>query len=185
MKFGRDDYNKRIIDTENKIPVDEPVFLLRAQDKFAPELLLRWAMKVRLEGGDPNVAAEAEGHAQKMLDWQKIHGSKTPDMYRDSKEKQFIADKLKDILYNSSKLNINELTTWLGKYYDTSDPNNLMVLMPVDLKDEARGKVVDDLSYEDFDIDDDQNLRAFKAKVIVYFNGSTHKVLKDKIQYGS
>ena len=29
MKFTREDYNKRIIDKEGKIPEDEPVFLLR------------------------------------------------------------------------------------------------------------------------------------------------------------
>lgn len=186
MKFGRDDYNKRIIDTENKIPVDEPVFLLRAQDKFAPKLLLQWAMEVRLAGGDPKVASEAESHAQEMLNWQKIHGSKTPDMYRDSKEKQFIADKLNQILYQSdSKLNISELTTWLDKYYDSTDPSKLMVLMPMDLKESSRGKQCNELEYDDFELDDDQNLKAFKAKLIVYFNGTSHKVLKDEIKNGS
>ena len=53
MKHARNDYNGRIVDLQNKIPEDEPVFLLRAQDKLAPELLLQWAMKLRLLGGDP------------------------------------------------------------------------------------------------------------------------------------
>jgi len=186
MKFGREDYNKRIIDTENKIPVDEPVFLLRAQDKFAPKLLLQWAMEVRLAGGDPKVAAEAEEHAQNMLDWQKVHGSKNPDMYRDSKEKQFIASKICSMLYEStSKLNITELTSWLDKYYDSSDPTKLMVLMPIDLKDSSKSKSCEELEYDDFNLDDDQNLKAFKAKLIIYFNGTSHKVLKDEINYGS
>lgn len=35
MKHAREDYNKRIVDLENLIPEDEPVFLLRGQDEFA------------------------------------------------------------------------------------------------------------------------------------------------------
>jgi len=35
MKFTREDYNQRIIDKAGKIPEDEPVFLLRAQDVHA------------------------------------------------------------------------------------------------------------------------------------------------------
>jgi hypothetical protein len=43
-------------------PVDEPVFLLRGQDKFAPSLLLRWASKLRLSGGNPVMASMVEEH---------------------------------------------------------------------------------------------------------------------------
>lgn len=42
MLHQRDDYN-RTQDPENKIPKNEPVFLLRAQDKFAPDMLLQYA----------------------------------------------------------------------------------------------------------------------------------------------
>jgi len=79
MIHARKDYN-RIQDPENKIPVDEPVFLLRGQDKFAPELLLRWSAKLRLNGGQPEVAELVERHAQRMIRWQEIHGQKLPDM---------------------------------------------------------------------------------------------------------
>jgi len=79
MKHARADYN-RIQDPENKIPENEPVFLLRGQDVFAPELLLRWAAKLRLGGGDPAMAILVENHAQEMIDWQKIQGCKVPDM---------------------------------------------------------------------------------------------------------
>lgn len=39
MKYAREDYNQRIIDTENLIPDDEPVFLFRGQDELAPQVL--------------------------------------------------------------------------------------------------------------------------------------------------
>jgi hypothetical protein len=69
MIHARKDYN-RIQDPQKKIPENEPVFLLRGQDKFAPELLLRWAAKLRLDGGDPNMAQMVETHAQAMIEWQ-------------------------------------------------------------------------------------------------------------------
>lgn len=69
MRHARRDYD-RIQDPENKIPEDEPVFLLRGQDPLAPELLLRWAAKLRLKGGQPAMARLVEDQAQAMLDWQ-------------------------------------------------------------------------------------------------------------------
>jgi hypothetical protein len=79
MLHARPDYN-RIQDPENKIPQDEPVFLLRGQDNMAPELLLRWAAKLRLQNGDPKMAQMVEEHAQKMIEWQKSIKSKRPDL---------------------------------------------------------------------------------------------------------
>lgn len=79
MIHARKDYN-RIQDPENKIPENEPVFLLRGQDKFAPELLLRWAAKLRLDGGDPEMARLVEEHAQSMIGWQKYGKVKQPDL---------------------------------------------------------------------------------------------------------
>lgn len=79
MKHFRADYN-RIQDPLNLIPEDEPVFLLRGQDILAPELLLRWAAKLRLMGGDPNMAKIVEDGAQEMIEWQKNHKNKLPDL---------------------------------------------------------------------------------------------------------
>ena len=79
MLHARKDYD-RIQDPENKIPEDEPVFLLRGQDLFAPPLLLRWAAELRLSGGDPKMARMVEDHAQLMLDWQMTTASKVPDL---------------------------------------------------------------------------------------------------------
>lgn len=78
MKFTRDDYNKRIVDKANKIPEDEPVFLLRAQDKYAPSTL-RFYAKLLEEDGNTEMAEELRAHARNMIVWQKSVKVKTPD----------------------------------------------------------------------------------------------------------
>ena len=85
MKHARKDYD-RIQDPDNIIPVNEPVFILRAQDKFAPELLLRWAAKLRLNGGDPEMARIVEDPAQEMIEWQKNVKVKVPDLPKEEDE---------------------------------------------------------------------------------------------------
>lgn len=81
MKHFREDYNA-IQDTTGllNIPDNEPVFLLRAQDKLAPSLLLRWAAELRLQGGDSEMARIVEDGAQEMIEWQKDIKSKLPDL---------------------------------------------------------------------------------------------------------
>jgi hypothetical protein len=78
VKFTRDDYNKRIIDTEGKIPANEPVFLLRAQDKYAPDTLRFYANQLK-EDGNIAMAEELFAHAREMLLWQKSVRVKPPD----------------------------------------------------------------------------------------------------------
>ena len=78
MKFTRDDYNRRIIDTENRIPADEPVFLLRAQDALAPDTL-RFYAKLLKENGNTTMAEELLAHARSMIVWQKSVKVKQPD----------------------------------------------------------------------------------------------------------
>jgi hypothetical protein len=78
MKFTRDDYNRRIIDTENRIPVDEPVFLLRAQDVYAPSTL-RYYAKLLEEDGNTEMAEELRMHARQMVVWQKSVRVHIPD----------------------------------------------------------------------------------------------------------
>lgn len=73
MKHLREDYNVRIQDAANIIPANEPVFLLRGQDIFAPGLLLDWAKQLRLAGGDPEHARKVEDWAQEMIVWQKAN----------------------------------------------------------------------------------------------------------------
>ena len=79
MIHARPDYN-RIQDPTNHIPLNEPVFLLRGQDPLAPELLLLWAAKLRLAGGEPAMATMVENHAQRMIDWQARNITKIPDL---------------------------------------------------------------------------------------------------------
>jgi hypothetical protein len=78
MKFTRDDYNRRIIDKEGKIPEDEPVFLLRAQDVYAPSTL-RYYAKLLEEDGNTEMAEELRVHARQMVVWQKSVRVHIPD----------------------------------------------------------------------------------------------------------
>jgi hypothetical protein len=78
MLFTRDDYNKRIIDKAGKIPQDEPVFLLRAQDVHAPATL-RYYAKLLEEAGDIEMAEELRNHARQMVVWQKSVRVHNPD----------------------------------------------------------------------------------------------------------
>lgn len=86
MIHARNDY-QRIQDPENKIPVDEPVFLLRAQDKTAPAVLREWVrlnknllkedIKANRVKDDAELNARkkaialADAHAFRMEDWPK------------------------------------------------------------------------------------------------------------------
>ncbi len=79
MKHAREDYN-RIHDPWGKIPEDEPVFLLRGQDELAPGILIRWAEELLGRGGDPKMAEMVSQHANEMLEWQRTHISKLPDL---------------------------------------------------------------------------------------------------------
>lgn len=82
MIHAREDYN-RIQDPENKIPEDEPVFLLRGQDPIAPTLLLDWSNRIRAIGGDPQIADLAREQARRMIIWQQKNGFKIPDLPND------------------------------------------------------------------------------------------------------
>jgi hypothetical protein len=82
MKFTREDYNRRIVDLENRIPENEPVFLLRAQDKFAARTLKKYCDLLEAEAKEfnneslLNMVKELREHARQMLLWKY---SKTPD----------------------------------------------------------------------------------------------------------
>ena len=70
MIHARDDYN-RIQDPANKIPQDEPVFLLRGQDKVAAAAVRVWAVLNDEASGDPEASRLAREHAEKMEAWPK------------------------------------------------------------------------------------------------------------------
>lgn len=79
MKHARKDYD-RIQDPEHKIPEDEPVFVLRAQDICAPPTVMVWAYMAELAGADPNIVLAAHNQVANMITWQQRHGRKIPDM---------------------------------------------------------------------------------------------------------
>ena len=89
MKHAREDYN-RIQDPAGIIPEDEPVFLLRGQDKLAPMTLEYWAhlledQVLRTSDSDKihnllTMAGKANKQAQAMRDWQENNKAKLPDL---------------------------------------------------------------------------------------------------------
>ena len=68
MKHAREDYN-RFQDPEGKIPEDEPVFLIRGQDKASVEAVRYWADANDKHGGDPEASRLARNHADRMEAW--------------------------------------------------------------------------------------------------------------------
>lgn len=79
MRHARKDY-ERIQDPAGLIPQDEPVFLIRGQDKSGPHTVRTWAANAEQMGCDPAIVAHAREHAKLMEAWQLCHGSKVPDM---------------------------------------------------------------------------------------------------------
>jgi hypothetical protein len=76
MKHAREDYN-RIQDPAGLIPEDEPVFLLRAQDKHAARILRWYAAMVEHDKGDRRLIALVHEQAAAMDAWPK---HKAPDL---------------------------------------------------------------------------------------------------------
>ena len=79
MKHARDDY-EQIQDPSGKIPVDEPVFLIRGQDVAGPATVLCWANIAEKEGASELIVIDARVQAGKMHDWQEKHKAKVPDL---------------------------------------------------------------------------------------------------------
>lgn len=72
MKFGRKDY-----DGGKYIPHGEPAFLLRAQDKFAEDVVRFYASLVESNAGDPSLVASARKQADAFKAWPH---KKAPDL---------------------------------------------------------------------------------------------------------
>jgi hypothetical protein len=83
MKHARPDYNA-IQDPRGIIPKDEPVFLLRGQDRIAPAVVRIWAHKAADLGAELRIVNAALEQADAMDDWQHTHSSKVPDMPKES-----------------------------------------------------------------------------------------------------
>lgn len=79
MKHAREDYD-RIQDPAELIPDDEPVFLIRGQDRFGPAAVRAWAMFAKLGGCRADIVRAAECQAEEMERWQCEEFGKLPDM---------------------------------------------------------------------------------------------------------
>lgn len=62
-----------------KAASDEPIFVLRAQDELAPDIVRMWAQEAAREGTSEAKCREALELADRMEVWQGEHGSKVPD----------------------------------------------------------------------------------------------------------
>jgi hypothetical protein len=82
VKFNRKDYQAHIRGAN--IPDDEPVFLLRAKDQTAPDVVRYWAMRAAAASAEPRMVKSALLHADEMEQWQRKHGSHVPDMPEDA-----------------------------------------------------------------------------------------------------
>ncbi len=90
MIHARTDYQKRIQDSANEIGVDEPVFLLRAQDNFFIVMLVFYMLLnefmslVGREGRMPRIVRRVTETLMKHVwlakEWRWTHKTKLPDM---------------------------------------------------------------------------------------------------------
>ena len=78
MKHAREDYD-RFQDPLGKIPDDEPVFLLRGQDKLAWHVVKIYAYCAELAGCSSELVQRCREHSERMKQWPK---KKTPDLPR-------------------------------------------------------------------------------------------------------
>ncbi len=78
MKHARLDYDE-IQDPRNLIPEDEPVFLLRGQDKFAHQVVALYADLAERGGADTKLVDAAREQSQLMRDWPTKHVPDLPE----------------------------------------------------------------------------------------------------------
>lgn len=60
------------------VPVNEPVFILRASDPHAAELVTRWAELTLASSGDPVLARVGFDQAHAMRMWRRRQASQEP-----------------------------------------------------------------------------------------------------------
>lgn len=80
MKTGRHDYDIAFNGGNSSIPDEEPVFVIRGQDKAAPETLRAYAKLALNWGASGELVGAVLIHADAMEAWQMAHGGKTPTL---------------------------------------------------------------------------------------------------------
>lgn len=78
MKHARADYD-RIQDPAGLIPEDEPVFLIRGQDRAAVTAALAWCEEATRLGASSEIVATVRRHIARVIEWQAAGHSKVPD----------------------------------------------------------------------------------------------------------
>lgn len=61
------------------MPDDEPVFVLRAQDRAAPHAIEGWVEEASALGASEEKIAGGEEHRLAFVEWAKTHRTKVPD----------------------------------------------------------------------------------------------------------
>lgn len=77
MKHARNDYN--LENLEDKIPDDEPIFLIRGQDALGWAAVDAWANLAEAANCDPAIVMLARNHSYAMKKWADKYG-KMPDL---------------------------------------------------------------------------------------------------------
>lgn len=137
MIHARPDYNGRIVDTANKIPSDEPVFLLRGQDSLAENIVMKYASLLERAGGSNVMVKQVRAHAEKIRDWKVKKVADLPDDVIN----QIVKDKPVDGLVNEGESDDasseeDEETETEG----TTSFNKLSNVVPLQTKQSFTGK---------------------------------------------
>lgn len=80
MKHARPDYTERIQDSAGLIPDDEPVLLVRGQDKLALATLDFYIEASGRLNPDPKVTRLLADHRERLASWQEDHPTKWADL---------------------------------------------------------------------------------------------------------
>jgi hypothetical protein len=57
---------------------DEPVFIVRGKDAAAAETIEMWGRLALAHGAHPALAAQAGRWAERVREWQRVHGARAP-----------------------------------------------------------------------------------------------------------
>lgn len=79
MLHAREDYN-RIQDPAGLIPDNEPVFLIRGQDKAAEAAIAAWIKEARFNGASEDILKMANDQIARIRKWQAMAMNKVPDV---------------------------------------------------------------------------------------------------------
>jgi len=80
MIHDREDYNKRIQDSDGLIPEDEPVFLIRAQDSLAVTMLRSYAALSGARGASKEFVRSVRKQLERVITWQNTHEIRAADI---------------------------------------------------------------------------------------------------------